>query len=152
MITFTSVYNLTAHPIRVLPQQECSDQHHTQTPLASVVTAHEQGAVEVHPSGVLARIPDNVIRRHTMALHGGPDGAAHHIPVVVLERPDFWGNNATSSVTNLPAPAPEQMVVVSRLAAMAVPDRGDVFFPFGEIRDESGRIVGVASLAQFAQE
>jgi hypothetical protein len=41
-------------------------------------------------------------------------------------------------------------LVVSRVLAMACPDRDDLVFPFGEVRDAEGRIVAVRALARFA--
>ena len=54
------------------------------------------------------------------------------------------------AVTGLPEPEPGVVLLVSRVLAAARPDRTDLVFPFGEVRDENGVIVAVESLARFA--
>ena len=54
-------------------------------------------------------------------------------------------------VTGMPELDGDEIVVVSRITAMAL--RGTeavVFFPYGEERDDAGRIVGVHGLGRFA--
>jgi len=56
------------------------------------------------------------------------------------------------SLEGIPDPVPGVHLIVSRVAAAAaaaLTDREDIFFPFGEVRDESGRIIGVTGLGQF---
>jgi hypothetical protein len=53
---------------------------------------------------------------------------------------------------DLPAPQPGIRYVVSRLTALAARRRGDLVFPFGEIRDGDGRITGVRGIAAFRPE
>jgi hypothetical protein len=53
------------------------------------------------------------------------------------------------SVVGLPAVQPGVRYLVSRITALAVRDRPDLVFPFGELRDAQGRITGVTGLAAF---
>ncbi|MGV1005706.1 MAG: hypothetical protein ACOYEV_13295 [Candidatus Nanopelagicales bacterium] len=57
----------------------------------------------------------------------------------------------TGEVSGLPAPRAGRYLLVSRITAMALPERADLLFPFGEIRDERGQIVAVSSLARLAR-
>jgi hypothetical protein len=52
-------------------------------------------------------------------------------------------------VAGLPAAEPDVRYLVSRITAQVVRDRTDLVFPFGELRDEKGRIAGVSGLAAF---
>ena len=52
-------------------------------------------------------------------------------------------------VTGLPPAQPGVRYLVSRITALAVRDRQDLVFPFGELRDEQGRVTAVAGLAAF---
>lgn len=56
---------------------------------------------------------------------------------------------AVGGVTGLPEPTADTAYLVSRVLASALPERRDLVFPFGEIRDEAGRIVAVSALARF---
>ena len=58
----------------------------------------------------------------------------------------------TGGVANLPGPRPGVVFLVSRLLALALPERSDLVFPFGEIRDGEGRIVAVESLGRFVEQ
>ena len=84
------------------------------------------------PSSGVARIED----------YAQPVAPLGGVPAVEL---------ATGEVVGLPDPAPGVVYIVSRVLAGAVPDRRDVVFPFGEIRDDAGRIVAVSALARFQQ-
>jgi hypothetical protein len=53
------------------------------------------------------------------------------------------------SVTGLPPAEPGVRYLVSRITALAVRDRPDLVFPFGERRDDQGRVTGVSGLAAF---
>lgn len=50
-------------------------------------------------------------------------------------------------VCGLPDPVEGTIYIVSRLAAAAAPTRADLVVPYGEVRDDSGRILGVRGLA-----
>lgn len=64
------------------------------------------------------------------------------IPVTSIEYGD---------VTGMPELDGDEIVVVSRVTAMALRGSGaTVFFPYGEERDDAGRIVGVHGLGRFA--
>lgn len=52
------------------------------------------------------------------------------------------------AVVDLPAPRAGTALIVSRVIADAV-RRSDLFFPFGEVRDEEGRVVGCTALGRF---
>ena len=71
-----------------------------------------------------------------------PAGEAAGVPVVRVR---------TGAVVGLPAPSPGVTYLVSRVLAAALPERQDLVFPFGEIRDEGGRIVAVESLGRFGK-
>ena len=58
----------------------------------------------------------------------------------------------TGDVADLPDPSPGVVFLVSRVLALALPERGDLLFPFGEIRDDAGRIVAVESLGRFVEQ
>lgn len=52
-------------------------------------------------------------------------------------------------IKGLPAPQADTAYVVSRVLAAAHP-RADVFFPWDEVRDRDGHIIGCRGLGQFA--
>ena len=52
-------------------------------------------------------------------------------------------------LVDLPAPKAGIRYVVSRVTALAARDRGDLVFPFVEIRDEHGRVTAAQGLASF---
>jgi hypothetical protein len=52
-------------------------------------------------------------------------------------------------VVGLPPAEPGVRYLVSRITALAVRDRPDLVFPFGERRDAQGRVTGVGGLAAF---
>lgn len=51
------------------------------------------------------------------------------------------------AVSDLPAPRPDTIYVVSTLVAQAVPGRRDVFIVDDAVRDDQGRIIGARALA-----
>lgn len=57
---------------------------------------------------------------------------------------------SVGDVTGLPGPRPGTVYLVSRVLASTLPERSDLVFPFGEIRDEAGGIVAVSALARFS--
>lgn len=52
-------------------------------------------------------------------------------------------------IDGLPDPVEGTTYIVSRVLAEAAADRTDLVFPYDEIRDGSGRIVGCRALARF---
>lgn len=53
-----------------------------------------------------------------------------------------------AEIDGLPEPQPGVRYLVSRVLAAASP-RSDLSFPWGEVRDEAGQIVGCRALGQF---
>ena len=96
-----------------------------------VTVRADEGDISWPTSGI-ARVED----------YAEPIAPLGGVPAVVL---------ATGKVVGLPDPVPGVVYIVSRVLAGAVPDRRDIVFPFGEIRDEAGRIVAVSALARFRQ-
>lgn len=47
-----------------------------------------------------------------------------------------------SEASALPGPEPGRRFVVSRVVAMLRPDRSDLLFPYDEVRDDTGRVIG----------
>jgi len=60
--------------------------------------------------------------------------------------------STTGVTTGLPPAQAGVSLIVSRLVAAANPDRRDLLFPYGEIRDKRARIVAVGALARIASE
>ena len=54
----------------------------------------------------------------------------------------------TGEIEGLPEPRAATAYIVSRVTAAAV-DRPDLYFPFDEVRDERGQILGCRALGQF---
>ncbi|MGH8918123.1 MAG: hypothetical protein ACRD0H_07270 [Actinomycetes bacterium] len=55
-------------------------------------------------------------------------------------------------VEDLPAPRPGVWLVVPRVVADACTERRDLVFPYREVRDDMGRVIGCAALGRPAQE
>ncbi len=55
-------------------------------------------------------------------------------------------------VDGLPAPQSGLYLVVPRVVAYACPERHDLVFPYREVRDDTGRVIGCAALGRTAQE
>ncbi|MGH4021253.1 MAG: hypothetical protein ACRDT0_18895 [Pseudonocardiaceae bacterium] len=53
-------------------------------------------------------------------------------------------------VEGLPVPRPGVWLVVPRLIAEACPERRDLVFPYREVRDGAGRVVGCRALGRAA--
>lgn len=91
--------------------------------------------VQLPPSGRVARcvtVPDRVLG--TLRI------GDHSVPLVV--------NDVTSAVNGLPEPEEGVLFVVSRLVALAVPQRRDMVFPHNPVRDETGCTSACRVLAQ----
>lgn len=59
---------------------------------------------------------------------------------------------AADEAVDLPAPRPGVWLVVSRMVAEAYPERRDLVFPYREVRDHAGRVIGCAALGRPARE
>jgi hypothetical protein len=79
------------------------------------------------PSGELARV---AMTTETVGIFAG-------IPLT---------SSVSGDVTGLPEPEPETLFSVSAMVRLAVPTRQDVASPGQLLRDESGAVVGCASL------
>ena len=90
------------------------------------------------PDGRVARVLDD------QALLG--DGSIN-TPAGLL--PETRLRRRPGPVAGLPPAEPGVRYLVSRITALAARDRPDLVFPFGEQRDERGRITGVSGLAAF---
>jgi hypothetical protein len=55
---------------------------------------------------------------------------------------------AAEGVDDLPPPRPDTWLVVSRLVAETCPERSDLVFPYGEVRDHAGRVIGCTALGR----
>jgi hypothetical protein len=55
-------------------------------------------------------------------------------------------------VEELPAPQPGVWLVVPRVVADACPGRRDLVFPYREVRDDTGRVIGCTALGRPIQE
>ncbi len=55
-------------------------------------------------------------------------------------------------VDDLPAPRPGMWLVVPRVVAEACPERRDLVFPYREVRDNAGRVIGCAALGRTARQ
>lgn len=89
--------------------------------------------VDQRPDGPMARCAETRQDAGTVTVNG------HEIPVSVV---------GFGEVENLPDPQPGVLYVVSRATAEAVPDRDDVVYPDGQVRDADGRIIGCRGLAR----
>ena len=106
------------------------------TPHTVVVLAADGQEVAVFaPSGSVARIAEIVTHEPPLATSTGS------IPVATV--------TYSSVVEGLPERSLGAAYVVSRVLAGAV-FRPDVFFPGGEVRDASGRIIGCRYLARMS--
>ncbi|WP_123788534.1 hypothetical protein [Phytoactinopolyspora halophila] len=70
------------------------------------------------------------------------DVAGVPVPVYVLP--------PRTHVVDLPPPGPSQLLVVSELVARTAIDRNDLVFPYGHVRDSTGRVIGCRALARYA--
>jgi hypothetical protein len=89
------------------------------------------------PDGRLARVADDRARLSDGWLNT-PDGL---LQMTRLRR--------SRRVTGLPRAEPGTRYLVSRITALAARGRADLVFPFGERRDEQGRVAGALGLGVF---
>jgi len=97
----------------------------------------QPSTVCLRPEGRLARVDDDGARLGEAWLNAGSD-------LVHLTR-----MRRSRQVTGLPAARPGTRYVVPRVTALAAGHRRDLVFPFGEVRDTSGRVVRTRGLASF---
>ena len=109
----------------------------TELPLSN--DADNAGAVilRLPPEGTFARVDDKSSRLSEGCLNAGTGV----VTVTRLRR--------SGMLKDLPPPAEGTRLVVSRLTALAARHRRDLVFPFSELRDPDGRIVGVRGLGAF---
>jgi hypothetical protein len=119
--------NLTEHEI-VLESQVASDDDEWGSGAPATFT--------LPPEGRFARVDDE---RASLS-HGWLNATTDLVPVTRMSR--------SRRVVDIPAPEPGIRYVVSRVTALAAWNRGDLVFPFGEVRD-GGRIVRTRGLASF---
>ena len=91
----------------------------------------------VPPGGRFARVDDGAARVRERLI----DTESGVVRLTWLRR--------SGRLAGLPAPEAGIRYVVSRVTALAARDRGDLVFPFDEIRDEQGRVTGARGLAAF---
>jgi hypothetical protein len=95
--------------------------------------------IQIPPSGDIARcFGDTARARRTVTVDG------HEIALVT--------DATTTTVTGLPPAEPDVLLIVSRLVALAAPDRPDLVFPHTPVRDDTGRIQGCRALAHLAPD
>ena len=93
-------------------------------------SAEESSLTRILPDGRFARVDDEAARIRERLI----DTASGVVRLTWLRRSD--------RLVDLPAPKVGTRFVVSRVTALAARDRGDLVFPFDEIRDEHGRVRG----------
>lgn len=86
------------------------------------------------PAGTPARVREQVGPPHQLTTTDGV------VPTVAVRYAD--------QIDDLPAARPGVAFLVSRVTAAGSP-RNDLYFPFDEVRDENGHIIGCRALAQF---
>jgi hypothetical protein len=118
--------NLTEHAVMLVPQPQPATEGAAEAPLMCVP-----------PDGRFARVDDDAARLHERLV----DTESGVVRLTSLRR--------SGGLVDLPPPQPGIRYVVSRVTALAARDRDDLAFPFGEIRDEHGRVTGAQGLASF---
>ena len=118
--------NLTEHAVSV-ESRVTSPSGDDGAPMPSMAT--------FAPDGRLARVADN----QAWLDDGSLNTSAGLLNITRLKR-------RPAPVVGLPPAEPGVRYLVSRITALAVRDRTDLVFPFGERRDDYGRVNGVAGL------
>lgn len=115
------IINLTPHPLVIYDDSGITD------------AAHILG--QWPPTGTMARLPERIVP----------------IPPITTDQGVMptMGVSYDEGIEGLPEPQEGTVFVVSRVLAAEVP-RPDVYFPFGEVRDADGRIIGCRALGQFS--
>ncbi len=91
----------------------------------------------IPPDGRFARVDDEAARLRERLL----DTDSGVVRLTWLRR--------SGRLAGLPRPRAGTRYLVPRVTALAARDRKDLVFPFGEIRDEHGRVTGARGLASF---
>lgn len=102
-----------------------------------IVYAGDRPVASWPPSGGFARLEEVVDGKGSLATDQG------EVPGVRIRY--------SERVADLPEPRAGTAYIVSRVLAAAVP-RDDLYFPYNEVRDAEGRIVGCRALGQFAHD
>jgi hypothetical protein len=118
--------NLTEHDVVLVSRPQNDSDRVAEPPLACIL-----------PDGRFARVDDEAARLRERSI----DTESGVIRLTWLGRSD--------RLVDLPAPRAGTRYVVSRVTALAARDRGDLVFPFDEIRDKDGRVTGARGLASF---
>lgn len=100
-----------------------------------IVTA--DGQVELAPDAPPVRLRQEATAAGWVDVDGG-----------VVELFDIGADG----VEDLPAPAAGVWLIVPRIVADACPERHDLVFPYREVRDDVGRVIGCAALGRPVQE
>jgi hypothetical protein len=124
--------NLTPHEIALEAIEPPADFDDSESP--NLLT------VRLPPEGQFARIDDNASRLSAGWLNA-------ETSLIALTR-----MRRSTKLSDLPPPAPGTRLIVSRLTALAARNRGDLVFPYGELRDQAGRIIGMKGLAAFRRK
>ena len=121
--------NLTSHAVTV---------ESLETAGSAQGSAPVPAMVSYPPDGQVARVRDKLSQQGDAWVHT-PGGL---LRVTRLRR-------RPSPVTGLPPAVPGVRYLVSRITAQAARDRADLVFPFGERRDNEGRVTDVSGLGAF---
>jgi hypothetical protein len=82
--------------------------------------------MEIPPGGISARVDETTQESELLAI------GSHRVEITSIDH---------GPVENLPEPKDGQLVIVSRITALAVPERRDLIFPLDEVRQD-GQIIG----------
>jgi hypothetical protein len=116
------------------------------TPHEVVLRDHDDRPVTLAPEGIVPR--REVVRRDGGLLVVAGTDHDDWAPTMAPDATLHVSVEALGPVTGLPDPVPGVALIVSRLVAEAVPDRGDVFAPGELIRDSTGRIIAARGLCR----
>jgi hypothetical protein len=125
--------NFTDHRVSVNAFDPSKADH----PGADLGESPTPSRVVIAVDGRSARVDDKAVGLGEGWLNTG-QGLVHVTPL-----------RRSTRVRGLPPSQPGTRYLVSRLTAEAARDRGDLVFPFGEIRDGDGQITGVRGLASY---
>lgn len=98
----------------------------------NIVTDDGAPIMSIPPTGQVARIPTKIENLGEVEIDG------KMIPVTKTVYGEMEG---------LPDPVPGVTYIVSVFIANHVPERGDVFVPGEQVRNDSGKVVGCRSLS-----
>jgi hypothetical protein len=102
-----------------------------------IVYAGDRSVASWPPSGGFARLEEVLDGKGSLATDQG------EVPGVRIRY--------SERVADLPEPRAGTAYIVSRVLAAAVA-RDDLYFPYDEVRDADGRIVGCRALGQFVHD